>query len=151
MVIGDTMTWPALRAAQDHRKLWRAAACCRGGIAGGRVATYNLGMHITMVKKRLRDGRECRKCAQATEQLQSRGLWERIDEVVEADEGDEDSAGAQLAKRVGVDTAPFFIVRDETGEQVYTSVMRLIRDRLGAAVSDQDRAAAIDPDDIGGI
>jgi hypothetical protein len=52
---------------------------------------------------------------------------------------------------VGVDTAPFFIVRDDTGEHVYTSVMRLIRDRLGGAVSDQERAAAIDPDDIGGI
>jgi hypothetical protein len=108
-------------------------------------------MHITMVKKRLRDGSECRKCAQATEQLTSRGLWQRIDEVVEAQEGDPASAGSQLAERVGVDTAPFFIVRDDTGEHVYTSVMRLIRDRLGAAVSDQESAAAIDPDDIGGI
>ena len=104
-----------------------------------------------MVKKRLRDGSECRKCAQATEQLKARGLWERIDEVVEADEADAASPGSQLAARLGVDTAPFFIVRDDAGEHVYTSVMRLIQDRLGKAVSDGERAAAIDPDDIGGI
>jgi len=83
-----------------------------------------------MVKKRLADGRECRKCAQATEQLKTRGLWGRIDEVLEAREGDSTSPGAQLAARLGLDTAPFFVVRDEAGEQVYTSVMRLISDRL---------------------
>ena len=104
-----------------------------------------------MVKKRLQDGQECRKCAQATEQLKSRGLWERINEVIEAREGDAASPGTQLAARLGIDTAPFFIVRDETGEQVYTSVMRLIQDRLGRAISDTERAAAIDPDDVGGI
>jgi len=104
-----------------------------------------------MVKKRLQDGQECRKCAQATEQLKSRGLWNRIDEVLEAREGDGSSPGAQLAARFGIDTAPFFIVRDDAGEHAYTSVMRLIQDRLGRAVSDTDRAAAIDPDDVGGI
>jgi hypothetical protein len=104
-----------------------------------------------MVKKRLEDGRECRKCAQATEQLKHRGLWQRIDEVVEARDGDASSPGAQLAARFGIDTAPFFVVRDDGGEQVYTSVMRLIQDRLGTAVSDTERARAIDPDDVGGI
>ena len=104
-----------------------------------------------MVKKRLAGGRECRKCAQATEQLRARGLWGRIDEVVEAREDDPTSPGSQLAAGLGVDTAPFFIVRDEAGEHVYTSVMRLIHDRLGRAVSDDERARAIDPDDIGGI
>lgn len=108
-------------------------------------------MHITMVKKRLRDGKECRKCVQAMDQLQVRGLWNRIDEVVEAHEGDPNSPGAKLAARLGVDLAPFFIVRDDAGEQVYTSVMRLIQDRLGKPVSDQERARAIDPDDVGGI
>jgi hypothetical protein len=87
-------------------------------------------MHITMVKKRLRDGRECRKCVQAMDQLQVRKLWNRIDEVVEAQEGDPNSPGSQLAQRVGVDVAPFFIVRDDSGEHVYTSVMKLIQDRL---------------------
>jgi hypothetical protein len=108
-------------------------------------------MHITMVKKRLADGSDCRKCNQAAEHLKSRGLWERIDEVVLADERDPGGAGMQLAARYAVDTAPFFIVRDDAGEQVYTSVMRLIQERLGKRVSDEERARAIDPDDIGGI
>jgi len=104
-----------------------------------------------MVKKRLADGSECRKCGQATEQLKTRGLLGRIDEVLEVREGDPNSPGARLATRLGIDTAPFFVVRDDAGEQVYTSVMRLIQDRLGQAVSDRERAAAIDPDDVGGI
>lgn len=90
-------------------------------------------MHITMVKKELRDGRPCRKCEQAMDTLMARKLWQRIDEVVVAREGDASSPGAQLAARHQVDVAPFFIVRDETGEQVYTSVMQLIKDRLVAA------------------
>ena len=104
-----------------------------------------------MVKKRLLDGSECRKCAQATEQLKTRGLLGRIDEVLEVREGDPNSPGSELAARFGIDTAPFFIVRDDTGEHVYTSVMRLIQDRLGHSVSERERAAAIDPDDVGGI
>jgi hypothetical protein len=108
-------------------------------------------MHVTMVKKRLADGSDCRKCNQAVEHLKSRGLWDRIDEVVLADERDPSSAGMQLAARHAIDTAPFFIVRDDAGEQVYTSVMRLIQDRLGKAVSDEERVRAIDPDDVGGI
>jgi hypothetical protein len=104
-----------------------------------------------MVKKRLLDGSECRKCAQATEQLKTRGLLGRIDEVLEVREGDPNSPGSQLAARLGIDTAPFFVVRDDSGEHVYTSVMRLIQDRLGQAVSERERAAAIDPDDVGGI
>jgi len=109
-------------------------------------------MHVRMVKKRLLDGSECRKCRQAADQLSSRGLLERIDEVVWAVEGEPDSPGMQLGARFGIDTAPFFVVRDDAGtEQVYTSVMRLIKERLGAEVSDRDEAAGIDPDDVGGI
>ena len=88
-------------------------------------------MHVTMVKKKLRDGSECRKCAQAAEQLRARGLLDRIDEIVWAEEGDPDSPGIVLGQRHGIDTAPFFIVRDDAGEHVYTSVMLLIRERLG--------------------
>lgn len=108
-------------------------------------------MHIAMVKKRFADGRECRKCAQATEQLRARGLWGRVDEVIEAPEGDRESPGNRLAARLGVEVAPFFVVTDDAGEHVYTSVMRLIHDRLGKEVSDAERARSIDPDDIGGI
>jgi hypothetical protein len=108
-------------------------------------------MHVTMVKKKLADGSECRKCAQATEQLRNRGLLGRIDDFVWAQEGDPTSPGIELGQRHGVDTAPFFIVRDDAGEHVYTSVMLLIRERLGQQVSDADQAGQIDPDDVGGI
>jgi len=108
-------------------------------------------MHITMVKKKLKDGSDCRKCAEITEHLQSRGLWERIDEVVWAHEDDPDSPGMLLGKRLGVERAPFFVVRDETGETTYTSVLQLIRERLGQTVTTLDQARDVDPDDIGGI
>ncbi len=104
-----------------------------------------------MVKKRLKDGSECRKCNEAVEHLRSRGLLDRIDEFVEAVEGDPQSPGMILGERLGVERAPFFIVRDGDDEQVYTSVLRLIGERLGKKVSDQEHVAAIDPDDIGGI
>src|SRR6185436_10083768 len=108
-------------------------------------------MHITMVKKRLADGTDCRKCAEATDHLRSRGLLDRIDEVVWAVEGDPDSPGVVLGARHGVDTAPFFIVRDEQGEHVYTRVLELVRERFGQTVTNAEQARAIDPDDVGGI
>jgi hypothetical protein len=109
-------------------------------------------MHITMVKKILADGSDCRKCAEATDHLASRGLWSRIDDVVWARENDPSSPGTLLGARLGVERAPFFIVRDDDGhETVYVSVLQLIRERLGRAVSDQEHALAIDADDIGGI
>ncbi|HJQ85152.1 MAG TPA: hypothetical protein VKA21_13800 [Candidatus Binatia bacterium] len=108
-------------------------------------------MRVTMVKKRLADGTDCRKCAEVTEYLQGRGLWERIDEVVWADERDPESPGMVLGKRLGVERAPFFVVRDERGESVYTSVLQLIQDRFGQTVTSSDRARDVDPDDVGGI
>lgn len=91
-------------------------------------------MHVTMVKKRLATGEPCRKCAQAEELLRNRGLWNRIDEVVIADENDASSPGARLAARHGVAVAPFFIVRDEDGtETVYESALKFIKDRLSDA------------------
>jgi len=109
-------------------------------------------MHITMVKKRLSDGSECRKCQEASDHLHSRGLWDRIDEVVWAHEGDDTSPGMQLGSALGVDRAPFFVVRDDGGDQtVYVSVLQLVRERLGQAVTVQEQVQAIDPDDIGGI
>jgi hypothetical protein len=108
-------------------------------------------MHLTMVKKILADGSDCRKCAEASAYLQSRGLWDRVDEVVLAHEGDADSPGMRLGRRLGADSAPFFVIRDERGETVYTSVLQLVRDRLGEAVTAAAELAAIDPDDIGGI
>ena len=108
-------------------------------------------MHITMVKKKLRDGSDCRKCLEAARHLQNRGLLDRIDEVVWAIEDDPSSPGIVLGQKHGVERAPFFIVRDGENECVYTSVLQLVRERLGQRVTDQEQAGAIDPDDIGGI
>lgn len=107
-------------------------------------------MHITMVKKRLADGHECRKCREVTELLQSKGLWSRIDQVVWADEADPESPGMKLAAQYQVDVAPFFLVRDDDGEHVYTSVLQLVRGRL-TELSSSEQARVVDPDDIGGI
>jgi len=105
----------------------------------------------TMVKKTMRDGSDCRKCAEATEHLRSRGLWDRIDEVVWAREDDPQSPGMLLGARYGVERAPFFIVRDDAGESVYTSVLQLIQKRFGERVTTLERAREVDPDDVGGI
>src|SRR5215831_16201173 len=105
-------------------------------------------MHVTMVRKKLKDGSDCRKCADATEHLRSRGLLDRIDEVVWALEGDPNSPGMVLGTRLGIESAPFFVVRDDQGEQVYTSVLQLIRDRFGQVMSTTDQARTVDPDDV---
>lgn len=108
-------------------------------------------MHITMIKKRLADGSECRKCQEATAHLESKGLWGRIDEIVWADEGNAASPGMVLGARLGVEQAPFFVVRDDAGESVYVSVLQLARERLGSAATTGQQASAIDVEDIGGI
>jgi len=108
-------------------------------------------MHVTMVKKTMRDGSDCRKCAEATEHLRTRGLLDRIDEIVWAREDDPQSPGMLLGARHGVERAPFFIVRDESGETVYTSVLQLIQKRFGTDVSTLESAQEVDPDDVGGI
>jgi len=107
-------------------------------------------MHVTMVKKRLKDGSACRKCEEAVAHLQARGLLERIDEIVWALEDDPASPGMVLSARHGVDVAPFFIVRDGDQERVVTSVLRLVQ-QLEKGISDRERARLVDPDDVGGI
>jgi hypothetical protein len=108
-------------------------------------------MHVIMVKKKLKDGSDCRKCAEVTDYLRSRGLWEKIDEVIWAHEDDPESAGMKLGARLGVERAPFFVVRDEGVERVYTSVLQLMRDRFSDVEAARDAAKIIDTDDVGGI
>jgi phosphoadenosine phosphosulfate reductase len=104
-------------------------------------------MHVTMVKKRLKNGQPCDKCVQAEELLKRRGLWERIDEVVWADESDDSSPGMVLAREKDVKLAPFFIVREGEREEVYTSALGFIKERLGtdakSEASDQPSSAEV--------
>jgi hypothetical protein len=52
-----------------------------------------------------------------------------------------------LGARLGIDLAPFFVVREEDGrEAVYESVLMFIRERLTSAP--EARAAASGTDDI---
>jgi phosphoadenosine phosphosulfate reductase len=84
---------------------------------------------LTMVKKLLASGEPCGKCVQAEEMLKARGVWDRIDQVVWAKEGDPESEGALLGKRHGVDLAPFFVL-EETGQpdRVYQSTLKLVKE-----------------------
>ena len=90
-------------------------------------------MKITMVKKRLADGTTCQKCLAAEALLRRRGAWKFVDSVTWADESDPKSAGMVLAKRFGVDVAPFFIV-GELGDEptIFTSALKLHRSVLKA-------------------
>jgi phosphoadenosine phosphosulfate reductase len=88
-------------------------------------------MHVTMVKKRLAGGEPCRKCVQAEDLLRARGAWGRIDQVLWADSSDAGSEGMRLAGHYGIDSAPFFIVREGDGAAVaYESVLKLLRERF---------------------
>jgi phosphoadenosine phosphosulfate reductase len=90
-------------------------------------------MHVTMVKKRLKNGEPCQKCAQAEDLLKTRGLWSQVDDVIWAEEGNPDSAGMQLAARHGVELAPFFIVRDGDDQKIFTSTLKLVKELAPAA------------------
>lgn len=100
-------------------------------------------MRITMVKKRLASGAPCKKCQQAEDMLRRRGLWERIDEVVVADETDPISPGMVLGRKHAVTLAPFFVVTEDDGsETVFTSAPRLAKERLRDDASRGDSAGS---------
>jgi phosphoadenosine phosphosulfate reductase len=106
-------------------------------------------LHVTMVKKRLASGEPCRKCVQAEELLRARGGWEHIDQVVWAVENEPESEGMRLARRYGIDAAPFFVVDEGDGAQVaYSSVLQFLKERLRSAPG---RPARIEPMDIEGL
>jgi phosphoadenosine phosphosulfate reductase len=82
-----------------------------------------------MVKKLLQNGEPCAKCAQAEDMLRGRGVWDQIDEVIWAKEGDAESPGAQLGRKYGVDLAPFFIIeRPGKNAEVFQSTLKLIKE-----------------------
>jgi len=101
-------------------------------------------MHITMVKKILADGGICRKCQQVESRLIDSGLLYRIDRVLIANERDQNSEGMLLAMKHQVESAPFFIVRDEQGnESIYTVYFRFLNEVLNANSSEADEIAEI--------
>lgn len=88
-------------------------------------------MHITFVKKVLASGEPCAKCRDVEERLERSGLMSRVDRVVVADERAEGSEGMRLARRHGVDRAPFFIVLSGQRTTVYTVYLKFVREMFG--------------------
>lgn len=104
-----------------------------------------------MVKKRLADGSQCRKCAQTEEMLRNRGIRDRIDEVVWAKEGDSESPGMKLGAEHGVETAPFFVVETDDGQVVvYRSALRMVKE-LFPRRRGEDPGKDAAEDDLAGV
>ena len=103
-----------------------------------------MNMHITMVKKILADGSACRKCQQIEDRLIETGLRDKIDNIIIADERDDNSEGMRLAARHQVSQAPFFIVRDDQGkETIHTVYFRFIKEVFNRNASEAETAADI--------
>src|SRR5262245_22119237 len=93
---------------------------------------------ITFVKKILADGQPCGKCRDVEERLTEGDHWQAIDCVVVADERDSQSPGMQLATRLGVDRAPFFVVEYGDKTVVYTVFLKFVKEVLGRSNDNAD-------------
>jgi hypothetical protein len=82
-------------------------------------------MKITMVKKILEDGSECKKCQEVTERLKAHDEMDKIDHIAYADVRQSDSEGFKLAEKHNMDYTPFFIVEENGTEQVYKTYLEL--------------------------
>ena len=101
-------------------------------------------MKITLVKKILKDGSPCKKCADVLEKLESSGHMARIDEVLVADERDPNSAGIAIAKQYDVDRAPFFVVeREGQDAEIYTVYMKFLKEVLEQKTREADELKEI--------
>ena len=95
-------------------------------------------MKITLIKKILEDGSECKKCREVSERLTENNEMDRIDHIVFADVRDAESEGFKLAEKFNIEVAPFFIVENEGEEKVYTSYMQLRKQVFNAKPDDKD-------------
>ncbi len=100
-------------------------------------------MTITFVKKIRHDGTPCPKCLDVEARLDAGAHWHAIDRVVVADERDPDSEGIQLAARLGIDRAPFFIVENNEETIVYTVFFRFLKEVLQAPTTAAEDAEAL--------
>jgi len=99
-------------------------------------------MYIKLVKKIKADGTPCRKCLEVEQRLTDAGLLSRIDQIVIADEANPQSEGMRLAKQYKVETAPFFIVENDSGEiSVYTIYFKFLKEVLQQELSQKSQLA----------
>jgi hypothetical protein len=88
-------------------------------------------MKIIFVKKIKADGNACKKCVDVEKRLRDNDQLDGIDEIVIADERDQNSPGMQLAKLHRVDVAPFFLVEQDDGtSRVYTIYFQFVKEVL---------------------
>ncbi|QKX18339.1 hypothetical protein [Microbulbifer sp. YPW1] len=88
-------------------------------------------MRITLVKKVLADGSLCAKCNDVEQKLKENDQEKFLDEILIADERDLESPGMQLAQRLNVQRAPFFVVEEEGKEpEVYTVYFKFVKEVL---------------------
>lgn len=95
-------------------------------------------MKITLVKKIMEDGEECRKCREVSERLEAGNEMRFIDRTVFADLRDQESEGSKLAREHGIDTAPFFLVEEEGMVSIYKTYMEFKRKVLMKTVEKAD-------------
>lgn len=101
-------------------------------------------MKITLVKKILTDGSPCKKCGDVLNKLESSGQIAHIDDILVADERDPNSAGMQLAKTLGVDRAPFFVVeKDDGSTEVFTVYMKFVKEVLNQKTDEKEELKEI--------
>ncbi len=101
-------------------------------------------MHITMVKKIMKDGSPCRKCADVLTQLEENKLLDKIDQIVIADERDPDSEGMILAQQHKVDLAPFFVVEEDgQATKIYTVYFKFVKEVLSEQISEEEEIKEI--------
>ena len=101
-------------------------------------------MYITMVKKIKADGTPCRKCTEVEQHLRKEKLFDKINNIVIADERDPKSEGMQLARKYQVERAPFFIVENEgVAATIYTVYFQFVKDVLKSKITEKDEIAEI--------
>ncbi|MGD8176617.1 hypothetical protein [Marinimicrobium sp. ARAG 43.8] len=101
-------------------------------------------MNITLVKKILKDGSPCPKCADVLQKLEASGHMDRIDRIIVADERDPDSPGMTLAHQLQVDRAPFFVVeREGQAPEIYTVYLKFVREVLEQETRESDELKEI--------
>jgi len=94
-------------------------------------------MKITLVKKLKEDGSPCKKCVEVLTRLEEADQMKLIDEVLIADERDNNSPGMLLAAELEVNRAPFFVVESDSGERkVYTVYFKFVKEVLNTKANE---------------
>lgn len=101
-------------------------------------------MKITLVKKILADGSPCGKCGDVLNKLESNDQMKYIDEVLVADERDNQSQGMLIAAKYNVNRAPFFVVEQDGEEaKIFTVYFKFVKEVLDQKTSEKEELKEI--------